>query len=194
MGTQSSVINNANMVVLNFTKARKPVSFTIMKMGDKTNVSADGEALKVAGAKPAGGDKTAADTPSPAATADDLIVEESGGLPMPKRHTLSEGSKTPFRRELTAKVPLDIKTVLEFYRRELTKLNWKEEAKGAEVAADKATLLFVTADGGPGVLKLGRKDGETTVNRCERSRRRRQSKSGAEAGPGQDHLRQHQRQ
>ena len=44
--SQSSVINNANMVVLNFAKAGKSVSFTIMKMGNKTNVSADGSALK----------------------------------------------------------------------------------------------------------------------------------------------------
>ena len=50
--SQSSVINNANMVVLNFSKAGKSVSFTIMKMGNKTNVSADGSALKVAAAKP----------------------------------------------------------------------------------------------------------------------------------------------
>ena len=40
------MINNANMVVLNFAKAGKAVSFTIMKMGNKTNVSADGPALK----------------------------------------------------------------------------------------------------------------------------------------------------
>ena len=49
--SRSSVINNANMVVLNFSKAGKAVSFTIMKMGDKTNVAADGSALKVAAAK-----------------------------------------------------------------------------------------------------------------------------------------------
>jgi hypothetical protein len=183
-GTQASVINNANMVVLNFTKARKPVTFTIMKMGDKTNVSADGEALKVAGVKAAGGDKTAADTPSPPATADDLTVEESGGLPMPKRRTQSEGTQTPFRRELTAKVPLDLKTVLEFYRRELTKLNWKEDDKSAQVAADKANLAFVTADGGPGVLKLGRKDGETTVSLAAKNPEAA-TKGGVMPKPGQ---------
>ena len=49
--SQSSVINNANMVVLNFAKAGKSVSFTIMKMGNKTNVSAEGSALEVAGGK-----------------------------------------------------------------------------------------------------------------------------------------------
>ena len=49
--SRSSVINNANMVVLNFAKAGKAVSFTIMKMGNKTNVTADGSGLKMAAAK-----------------------------------------------------------------------------------------------------------------------------------------------
>jgi hypothetical protein len=40
--SRSSVINNANMVVLNFAKGGKSVSFTIMRIGNKTNVSADG--------------------------------------------------------------------------------------------------------------------------------------------------------
>ncbi|MDI1344260.1 MAG: hypothetical protein PSV22_09205 [Pseudolabrys sp.] len=164
--SQSSVINNANMVVLNFSKARKTVALTIMKMGAKTNVSAEGSALE--GAKSAKSDtapagKTAtADAPSQAATEDDLIVEESGGLPMPKRHTMSVGSKTPFRRELNANVPLALADVLGFYRRELGKLNWKEETKGAIVAPDSAVIAFSSTEG-PALLKLGRKDGETTV-------------------------------
>ena len=165
-GTQSSVINNANMVVLNFTKDRKPVSFTIMKMGPKTNVTAEGDALKGTGSKPAKletMDKTAvADNAPQPATEDDLIVEESGGLPIPKRHTLAVGEKNPFRRNVTVNVPLDLKIVLEFYRRELTKLNWKEEAKGAVIAADKAVVSFSGADG-PATLKLSRKDNETIV-------------------------------
>jgi hypothetical protein len=163
-GAQSSVINNANMVVLNFAKAGKSVSFTIMKMGNKTNVNAEGSALKVAAAAPnaATPNKAAADTTSQPATADDLIVEESGGLPMPKRHTMSDGTKTPFRRELNANVPINLADVLGFYRRELGKLNWKEESKGAVIAADHAVIAF-TAPAGPALLKLGRKDGETTV-------------------------------
>jgi hypothetical protein len=166
--SQSSVINNANMVVLNFSKARKTVSLTIMKMGAKTNVSAEGSALEGAAANSAKPDaapagKTAtADTPSQAATEDDLIAEESGGLPVPKRHTLSVGSKTPFRRELNANVPLALADVIGFYRRELGKLNWKEESKGAVVAPDGAVIAFSSTEG-PALLKLGRKDGETTV-------------------------------
>ena len=61
---------------------------------------------------------------------------------MPKRHTMSEGTKTPFRRELKASVPLELTDVLGFYRRELGKLNWKEESKGAAITADRAVVTF----------------------------------------------------
>jgi hypothetical protein len=166
---QSSVINNANMVVLNFSKARTSVSLTIMKMGNKTNVTADGSALKVAAAEPAtpaaapSAKAPTADKPSQPASADDLVAEESGGLPVPKRHTMSDGTTTPFRHDLKASVPLSLTDVLGFYRRELGKLNWKEESKGAVIKADSAVVAY-TAPEGPAVLKLGRKDGETSVD------------------------------
>jgi hypothetical protein len=157
---QSSVINNANMVVLNFAKAGKTVSFTLMRMGNTTKVSGEGSALKVGGAKAEKAEKV---TAAPVqASAEDLEAEESGGLPVPKRHTMSEGTKTPFRRELQASVPLELTDVLGFYRRELGKLSWKEESKGTTIAADSAAVAF-TAPEGPAMLKLGRKDGATSV-------------------------------
>ena len=76
---------------------------------------------------------------------------------------MSEGAKSTFRRELNAHVPLALSDVLGFYRRELGKINWKEEAAGAVVAPDHVNLAFTSPDG-PALLKLGRKDGETTVN------------------------------
>ncbi|MEP7031261.1 MAG: hypothetical protein ABI830_10045, partial [Pseudolabrys sp.] len=155
-----SVINRPNMVVLNFNKGKDALNLTIMQMGAKAKVTADGSALKKSGGKSA--DAKPGDKPTQAATEDDLIAEESGGLPVPKRHTMATGEKTPFRRELNANVPLDLAAVLGFYRRELGKLNWKEETKGAVSAADKAVIAYTSPDG-PAMLTLGRKDGETTV-------------------------------
>ena len=63
--SQASVINNANMVVLNFAKAGKTVSFTIMRMGNTTKVSGEGSALKMAGAKAAAAPATAPVQASP---------------------------------------------------------------------------------------------------------------------------------
>ena len=60
-------------------------------------------------------------------------------------------------------MPLNLADVLGFYRRELGKLNWKEESKDAVIAANNVKIAFSSADG-PAMLTLGRKDGETTVN------------------------------
>jgi hypothetical protein len=49
---QPSVINKSNMVVMEFSKAGKKLSFTAMQMGPKVNVSADGSGLVMANAKP----------------------------------------------------------------------------------------------------------------------------------------------
>lgn len=159
------VINNANMVQLDFAKSGKDVSITVMRMGPSTNVTARGSGLVLAGAKaerPAPRqDARAANAPPP--SPDDLVAEERGGLPVPKRTTMSEAAKTPFRRELNASVPMELAVVLDFYRRELGKRDWKEEAGGRAVAADAATLRFASPEG-PAVLTLGRKGGETTVN------------------------------
>ena len=161
---QSSVINNANIVMLNFSKARQSVSFTVLRMGAKTSVTATGSALKAASAKSAEPPDAAPTANAPSqASAEDLEAAESGGLPVPKRHTMTDGTKTPFRRELNANVPLDLNAVLGFYRRELGKRDWKEQGKSPAVTPDSAVLTFTSADG-PAQLKLGRKDGETTVN------------------------------
>jgi hypothetical protein len=185
----SSVINNANMVMLDFSKGGKSASFTIIKMGSKTNVSAHGSALEVAAAKPAkdtpSNKAAAADTPSQAVTEDDLIAEETGGLPVPKRHTMTVGDKSPFRRQLNANVPLNLADVLGFYRRELGKLNWKEES-GAAITADSAKIAYTSAEG-PGTLMLGRKDGETTVF-LETRNPEAAAKAGIVAKPGQARL------
>jgi hypothetical protein len=155
--SQPSVINRTNMAVLDFAKGDKDLTITILQMGDKANVSAIGSGLMVAGAKPA---DTASNEP---ATEEDLQAEETGGLPVPKKHSMSGSESTPFRAGLTASLPIDLNTVLSFYRRELGKRGWKEETAGAAVQPDAVVLAF-TAPDGPAVLKLGRNAGETTVN------------------------------
>jgi hypothetical protein len=161
---QSSVINSPTMVELNFTKGGKDLSFTIMQMGQSVNVTADGSALE--GAE---NNQAVADAATQPGAAQDLEADESGGLPVPKEHTLSEGSQTPFRRQVAASVPADLAAVLAFYRRELGKLNWTEDKKGAAAPArDRAVIAFTSPDG-PAVLKLERKNGETSINLAVRN-------------------------
>ena len=49
---QPSVINQPNMAVMEFSKGGKSISMTVMQMGPKVNVSANGSGLVVAAAKP----------------------------------------------------------------------------------------------------------------------------------------------
>jgi hypothetical protein len=156
---QASVINRSNMAVLELSKGDKSLTITIMQMGGQSNVTALGEGLVTAAGKAAADQQANATPPSK----EDLEVEEMGGLPVPKRRTMSESSQTPFRRELNANLPIGLPFVLEFYRRELASRNWTEDASKASIQPDQATLIFNSANG-PGVLKLGRKSGETTVN------------------------------
>ena len=59
---QPSVINKSNMVVMEFSKGGKELSFTAMQMGPKVNVTADGSGLVMANAKPDAASDQAAGT------------------------------------------------------------------------------------------------------------------------------------
>jgi hypothetical protein len=85
------------------------------------------------------------------------------GLPVPKRTISSSGSDGATRREMKAAVPVEIGTVLAFYRGELAKRKWKEEARGTVLSPDEVVLAYSAAEGAA-VLKLGHKYDLTTIS------------------------------
>jgi hypothetical protein len=168
-----SVINKPNMAVMEFSKGAKKLSFTVMQMGPKVNVSADGSGLIMAGASPAAVDDAKPGAAAGAA-AQALEPEPDSALPVPKQHSMSSigsskprGGETPFRHELQASVPAELGAVLAFYRSELGKLGWKETTERTVVKPDHAELAFSTPDG-PATLKLGRSNDETTVELAQK--------------------------
>lgn len=167
---QPSVINNPNMAAMEFSKGSKEISITIMQMGPKVNVSANGSGLEMANATPGAAD----DQPAAKAAPRPLEAEPDSALPVPKEHSMSSvaagklpGSDIPFRRELEASIPADLASVLAFYRNELGKRGWKEAAEQAAIKPDRVKLAFTSPDG-PAVLSLGRKNNETTVNLAQK--------------------------
>ncbi|WP_158818344.1 hypothetical protein [Methylocapsa sp. S129] len=177
---QPSVIDKPNMVQLDFAKAGKDISLTIMQMGKQTSVTGSGEGL-VNGAATPGSEAAAA----PAAPAE-LESEDSGGFPVPRSHTASGNEQTPFRHGLTADVPADMAAVLAFYRRELGKLGWKELTEGAILKPDQAVLAFSTPDG-PALLKLVHRDDDTSISLVVRDHDKA-AKAGMLPKPGQVRL------
>jgi hypothetical protein len=172
---QPSVISKSNMVVMEFSKAGKKLSFTAMQMGPKVNVSADGSGLVMANAKPdAASNQASGASVGKSAAVTDLEADPDSALPVPKQHTMSSigtgklpGTDIPFRRELEASIPAELNAVLAFYRSELTKRGWKESAERAVIKPDQVQLAFSSPDG-PVVLKLGRSNDETTVNLAQK--------------------------
>ena len=163
------------MVVMKFSKGGKALSFTAMQMGPKVNVSADGSGLVMAAAKSdtAAGQASSASAAKVAAGRISKPKPDSA-LPVPKQRTMRmmgtgkmPGSDAPFRRDLEASVPADLNAVLAFYRSELGKRGWKETAERAVIKPDQVKLAFSSSDG-PAVLKLGRSNGETSINLAQK--------------------------
>ncbi|MBR0909476.1 hypothetical protein [Bradyrhizobium japonicum] len=171
---QPSVINQPNMAVMEFSKAGKSISMTVMQMGPKVNVSANGTGLIVAAAKPVE-TKSAEAKPIQAKSTEPLKPDPDAALPVPTRRSSSgvsstkfPGSDQSFRKELEASIPAELSDVLAFYRAELTKRGWQEKTDGATVTAERAELAFTSPEG-PAMLKLGRAREETTVSLVQRN-------------------------
>ena len=101
-----SVINRPNMVVLSFVKDSKTLSFTIMQMGPKVNVSANGGGLVTETAqRNRSSDVKVANAP---AAIQQLETDETSGMPVPKESTMKGSEKTPFRLVINANVPANV--------------------------------------------------------------------------------------
>ena len=166
-----SVINQPNMAVMAFSKGGKSISMTVMQMGPKVNVRADGSGLVTEAAKPA----TGVEVEVQAKSAEPLKPDPESPLPVPTQRssksfatTKIPGGEAPLRRELTASIPAPLPDVLAFYRTELSKLGWQERTDGAAVSAERAQIDF-TSPQGPAVLKLGRTKGETIVSLAQKN-------------------------
>ncbi|MBR0856410.1 hypothetical protein [Bradyrhizobium liaoningense] len=171
---QPSVINQPNMTVMAFSKGGKSISMTVMQMGPKVNVRANGSGLVVATAKPVE-TKSAESRPVQTKSTEPLKPDPDSALPVPTQRSSSgisstkfPGSDQSFRRELEASIPAELSDVLAFYRAELTKRGWQEKTDGATVTAERAELAFTSPEG-PAVLKLGRARDETTVSLVQRN-------------------------
>lgn len=157
---RKTVINQPNMVALEFHKGEQEVSLTVMKMGTSVNVTATGSALENRTAAPAESTQPAPGGDSETTQA--LELDDAGGLPIPKPHSLIGSEKSMFRRGANGSVPAKLTDVVEFYRVELAKRGWQEDTAKAIIKPDAAEFFYTTPDG-PAVLKLGRGNGETSI-------------------------------
>jgi hypothetical protein len=159
-----TAIDDDRMAALDFVRGGKRLSISILQVGSRTNVRSYGPGLLALADQPA---PQTAKSGAPAPL-EDLEADDTDGLPVPKKHTLSSGGKSPFRTDREATVTASLESTLAFYRRELGKLGWKEQSKGAVVTPQRVALSFA-APTGPGTLKLARDNANTTVDLSQRA-------------------------
>ncbi|MCB1503924.1 MAG: hypothetical protein KDJ47_03015 [Hyphomicrobiaceae bacterium] len=179
-------INQPNMVVLEFDKSGSSAQMTIMRMGDHTQVTATGSAIKTAEQKPDANEPQSESTTGQAGkeiTADQLEADEAAGLPVPKQSTSKGSEKTMFRVSALADVNAPLQAVLGFYRRELGKRNdWQMQNETTDTSGS-ARIQFATPEG-PAILTLTEKSGTTSVVLLVRKQKAAQA-SGLMPKPGQ---------
>jgi hypothetical protein len=141
------------MAVLTFmTKGGEAATITVMKMGEQSEVTAEGKALETKGA-------ATADAAPP------LVAIDKDGLPVPDGLGNMGSTRTQFSHAINFSAPNSVADIVAFYRTELTKKGWKEDA--AKLGDSEAELKF-TAPDGPATLSLKRNgdmtDAELTVS------------------------------
>lgn len=121
-------------------------------------------------------------TPAGAQAASD---DSDTGLPLPKPWVLRTAKSSRFITSVHVETPLDLASVLGFYRASLGTRGWKEDS-GAVVESDRAVIPFTTSDG-PALLRLIHQDDRTIADLSRRK------PADADAGilpqPGQVRLR-----
>ncbi|WP_234683907.1 hypothetical protein [Bradyrhizobium monzae] len=93
-------------------------------------------------------------------------ISDKTGLPLPDGWGLMTAKNSPSIRSAHAETPLDLASVLGFYRVALGSRGWTE-TDGAVVASDRADIAFTTADG-PALLRLTRQDDKTIADISQR--------------------------
>ena len=96
---------------------------------------------------------------APAQAADDDPVT---GLPRLKPWLLTTANNSTFIEAFHLETPLDLASVLRFYRLALSKRGWSEH-DGAVVEPDGAVIAFTTPDG-PALLRLTHQDARTIAD------------------------------
>lgn len=167
------VLNSDRLQALDFSKGKADrVTFTIHNMTDRVDVTIRGDSLKTTEAAASSNDGHATiDQPSSIElppepikqyALSELEVAEQSGLPVPKPNTSSGRTKSKFFYNAMASVQASVETVAAFYRRELPKRDWTEDASATQMSAAAATLHFNSKEG-PAVLKVTHKDGQSNI-------------------------------
>ncbi|MBX3421130.1 MAG: hypothetical protein KF752_06195 [Pirellulaceae bacterium] len=83
----------------------------------------------------------------PNAPVEGLVADSHNGLPFPEGGEGYQSEGSNFRKQTSKTVPANLKSVIDFYRRELTAPAWTEIKEAAKIEPTSASLSFTGPDG-----------------------------------------------
>jgi hypothetical protein len=189
---EPTVINQDNMVNLEFNKDGKNLNFTMMKMGDHTMFQGEGEGLQsksVANADQ-GSSSSSSSSVSSSASSDSngassggpLTAEDSNGYPVPSEHSMLGSESSLFRKSINVTTHAQVQDLVAFYQDQLPKKGFTTISE--HTAADNALLVYDTPNG-PLSVSIKQEDSDNASATLSISDKTAASKSPLFPKPGQ---------
>jgi hypothetical protein len=183
---QPMVINQDNMVNLDFEKGDQSLNFTMMKMGEHTTFQGQGDGLQ--GKAQASADSGAsASADSSSATSDasaskTLTAEDKDGYPVPSEHSMLGSESSLFRKSINVTTHAQVQDLIAFYQDQLPKKGFTTVSE--HTAPDNALLVYDTPNG-PLSVAIKQEDSENASATLSISDKTAASKSPLFPKPGQ---------
>lgn len=187
---QPTVINQDNMVNLEFTKGDASLNFTMMKMGDHTTFQGEGDGLATkteASADSSASSSSSASADSSSSSSDasaskTLTAEDKDGYPVPSEHSMLGSESSIFRKSINVTTHAQVQDLVAFYQDQLPKKGFTTISE--HTAPDNALLVFDTPNG-PLSVSIKQEDSENASATLSISDKKAASKSPLFPKPGQ---------
>jgi hypothetical protein len=187
---QPTVINQDNMVNLEFSKGGQNLNLTMMKMGDHTLFTGQGDGLEDksqanADTSASSSSSASADSSSSsgdASTSKALTPEDKDGYPVPSEHSMLGSESSLFRKSINVTTHAQVQDLVAFYQDQLPKKGFTTVSE--HTASDNALLVFDTPNG-PLSVSIKQEDSENASATLSISDQKAASKSPLFPKPGQ---------
>jgi hypothetical protein len=179
---QPTVINQDNMVNLEFTKGDNNLNLTMMKMGDHTMFTGQGDGLVDKSQASASASADSSSSSGDTSASKTFTAEDKDGYPVPSEHSMLGSESSLFRKSINVTTQAKVQDLVAFYQDQLPKKGFTTVSE--HTASDNALLVFDTPSGQLSV-SIKQEDSDNATATLSISDKAAASKSPLFPKPGQ---------
>jgi hypothetical protein len=138
-----------SVAALEFAQGDASLSLTMLNFGAGENTEVTMSVSGLLATAPDSGETTTEETEGTTGSGDtgELTAEDKDGLPVPDNYENFSDENSPYRRSILTDSPANLKTVLEFYERELSARGWRALPSTVGATDTEATQLYENEEG-----------------------------------------------